>query len=73
MAKALLGHVGAVPDRRLLEEIAFLRSRVRTLQAEVDELRADQALRIASDLRVPDLAETAYADSAPAYAGAIRG
>ena len=35
MAKALLGYVGAVPDRRLVDEVTFLRSRVRDLEAEV--------------------------------------
>ena len=40
MAKALLGYVGAVPDRRLVDEVTFLRSRVRDLEAEVARLRA---------------------------------
>lgn len=66
MAKALLGHVGTVPDRRLLEEIAFLRSRVRVLQSELDHLRAEQAqAELATDLRVPDL-PPAYAEPVPA-------
>ena len=42
MAKALLGHVGAVPDRRLVDEVTFLRSRVRDLEAEVARLRTDR-------------------------------
>lgn len=66
MAKALLGHVGTVPDRRLLEEIAFLRSRVRTLQSELDRVRAEQAATVRPhDLRVPD-ATSAYAEPVPA-------
>jgi hypothetical protein len=47
MAKALLGYVGAVPDRRLVDEVTFLRSRVRDLEAEVARLRTD---REATDL-----------------------
>lgn len=62
MAKALLGHVGTVPDRRLLEEIAFLRSRVRILQSELDHIRAEQA---AAQVRVPDV-PPAYAEPVPA-------
>ena len=42
MAKALLGYVGAVPDRRLVDEVTFLRSRVRDLEAEVARLRTDR-------------------------------
>jgi hypothetical protein len=42
MAKALLGYVGAVPDRRLLDEVTFLRSRVRDLEAEVERMRTDR-------------------------------
>ena len=38
MAKALLGYVGAVPDRRLVDEVTFLRTRVRALEAEVARL-----------------------------------
>lgn len=66
MAKALLGHVGTVPDRRLLEENAFLRSRVRTLQSELDRIRAEQAASaLKHELRVPD-APPAYAEPVPA-------
>ena len=42
MAKALLGYVGAVPDRRLVDEVAFLRSRVRDLETEVERLRTER-------------------------------
>jgi hypothetical protein len=42
MAKALLGHVAPRPDRRLLDEVTFLRSRVRHLEAELAELRAQR-------------------------------
>jgi len=66
MAKTLLGHVGTVPDRRLLEEIAFLRSRVRILQSELDHLRAEQARsQLAAEVRVPDV-PPAYAEPVPA-------
>lgn len=60
MAKALLGYIGTVPDRRLIEEIAQLRSRVRLLQSELDALRAEQDERTA--LLVPD--------TPPVFAGA---
>ncbi len=63
MAKALLGHVGAVPDRRLLDEVTFLRSRVRDLEAEINRLRAERetsdlehGLRQLSELSEPVLA-----------------
>jgi len=41
MAKALFGHVGSAPDRRLLDEVTQLRAKVRTLQFEVTRLRAE--------------------------------
>jgi len=41
MAKALYGHVGAAPDRRLLQEVHLLRARVRELEFEVTRLKAD--------------------------------
>ena len=65
MAKALLGYVGAVPDRHLVDEVTFLRSRVRDLEAEVARLRTDRettstdlerGLRQLSELSEPVLA-----------------
>jgi hypothetical protein len=63
MAKALLGYVGAVPDRRLLDEVTFLRSRVRDLEAEINRLHAERetsdlehGLRQLSELSEPVLA-----------------
>jgi hypothetical protein len=63
MAKALLGYVGAVPDRRLVDEVTFLRSRVRDLEAEVARLRTareatdlERGLRQLSELPEPVLA-----------------
>jgi hypothetical protein len=41
MAKALLGHIGATPDRRLADEVHRLRARVRAMEFEVARLRAD--------------------------------
>ncbi len=41
MAKALYGHVGNAPDRRMLDEVTRLRARVRDLEFEVARLRAD--------------------------------
>jgi alkanesulfonate monooxygenase SsuD/methylene tetrahydromethanopterin reductase-like flavin-dependent oxidoreductase (luciferase family) len=35
MAKALYGHVGNAPDRRILDEVTRLRSRVQALEFEV--------------------------------------
>jgi hypothetical protein len=63
MAKALLGYVGAVPDRRLVDEVTFLRTRVRDLEAEVARLRTkretadlEKGLRELSELPEPALA-----------------
>ncbi len=61
MAKALLGHIGTVTDRRLLEEIAILRTRVRVLQTELDMIRAEQASHL--ELRVPDSPPLRYAEA----------
>jgi hypothetical protein len=41
MAKALFGHVGGAPDRRLLDEVTQLRAKVRSLEFEVTRLRAE--------------------------------
>jgi hypothetical protein len=41
MAKALFGHVGSAPDRRLLDEVTHLRAKVRALEFEVARLRAE--------------------------------
>jgi uncharacterized small protein (DUF1192 family) len=41
MAKALYGHVGAAPDRRLLDEVTRLRSRVQAMEFEITRLRAE--------------------------------
>lgn len=41
MAKALYGHVGSAPDRRVLDEVTRLRAQVRTLEFEVARLRAE--------------------------------
>ena len=41
MAKALYGHVAAAPDRRLLDEVTRLRSRVQSLEFEITRLRAE--------------------------------
>ncbi len=65
MAKALLGHIGTAPDRRLLEELAYLRSRVRVLQAELDHIRAAQAAA-ELDLRVPESPPVRYAEAVSA-------
>lgn len=41
MAKALFGHVGSTPDRRLLDEVTHLRARVRALEFETARLQAE--------------------------------
>ncbi|MGI5244735.1 hypothetical protein [Dactylosporangium sp. CA-139066] len=41
MAKALFGHVGSAPDRRLVDEVTQLRAKVRALEFEVVRLRAE--------------------------------
>ncbi len=48
MAKALFGHVGSAPDRRMLDEVTQLRSRVRDLEIEVMRLRADNDRLVAA-------------------------
>lgn len=42
MAKALFGHIAAAPDRRLVDELTYLRTRVRSLEDEVTRLRAER-------------------------------
>jgi len=63
MAKALLGYVGAPPDRRLVDEVTHLRSRVRDLEEELARLHAqresseiERGLRQLSELSEPALA-----------------
>ncbi len=64
MAKALFGHVGGAPDRRLLDEVTYLRAKVRTLEFEVTRLRAenDRLAAAAAEqdelLRIPEPALT---------------
>lgn len=41
MAKALLGHIGAASDRRLVDEVHRLRAKVHTLEFENARLRAE--------------------------------
>ena len=41
MAKALFGHVGGAPERRLLDEVTQLRAKVRSLEFEVTRLRSE--------------------------------
>lgn len=64
MAKALYGHVGSAPDRRLLDEVTKLRARVQSLEFEVTRLRAENdrleaaAARADELLRIPEPALT---------------
>jgi hypothetical protein len=48
MAKALYGHVGSTPDRRVLDEVNRLRTRVQDLEIEVMRLRADNDRLVAA-------------------------
>src|SRR5690349_9218297 len=56
MAKALFGHVGAAPDRRLLDEVTRLRSRVQSLEFEVTRLRAENDRLAAAAAEADDFA-----------------
>lgn len=63
MAKALLGHVGIGPDLRLVEDNRRLQRRVKELEAELAEARADRALSeavTADELLTLDSREPAY-------------
>lgn len=51
MAKAIMGHLPAVADRRLVDEVICLRSQVSRLREEIGQLRA--ALAAGADGR-PD-------------------
>lgn len=46
MAKALFGHIAAAPDPRLIAELTYLRSRVRTLEDELSQLRDERDARV---------------------------
>ena len=50
MAKALFGHLVASPEIRVAEENAVLRAKVRRLEGELAELRAERDAHIASEL-----------------------
>jgi hypothetical protein len=55
MAKALFGHVGGAPERRLLDEVTQLRAKVRTLEFEVTRLRAENDRLAAAAAEADDL------------------
>lgn len=55
MAKALYGHVGSAPDRRLVDEVTQLRARVRQLEVEVVGLRAENDRLSAAATSTEDL------------------
>ena len=50
MAKALFGHVVAPSELRVAEENAALRARVRRLEHELQQLRAERDAAIAHEL-----------------------
>jgi len=55
MAKALYGHVGSAPDRRLLDEVTHLRAKARALEFEVARLRAENDRLAAAAAQHDDL------------------
>jgi hypothetical protein len=55
MAKALYGHVGSAPDKRMLDEVTRLRTRVRDLEIEVMRLRAESDRLVAAAADSEDL------------------
>jgi hypothetical protein len=55
MAKALYGHVGSAPDKRMLDEVTRLRTRVRDLEFEVMRLRAENDRLVATVADTDDL------------------
>ncbi len=55
MAKALYGHVGSAPDKRMLDEVTRLRTRVRDLEIEVMRLRAENDRLVAATADTEDL------------------
>lgn len=64
MAKALFGHIAVAPDRRLVDELTYLRTRVRTLEDELTRLRLERDALVAGHLdratierRLEELAE----------------
>jgi uncharacterized small protein (DUF1192 family) len=63
MAKALFGSVVTSAELRVLEENAVLRAKVRRLEAELEELRAQRDAAIAHELlsMAGDAAEPALA------------
>ena len=50
MAKALFGHVVAPAELRVVEENAVLRAKVRRLERELEDLRAQRDAAIAHEL-----------------------
>ncbi|TKJ32546.1 hypothetical protein [Blastococcus sp. CCUG 61487] len=50
MAKALFGHLVAPAELRLVEENAVLRGKVRRLEQELEELRAQREAALAHEL-----------------------
>ena len=65
MAKALFGHLVPPAELRVVEETAVLRARVRRLEQELQELRAQRDAAIAHELLslAGDNAEPALASS----------
>jgi hypothetical protein len=55
MAKALYGHVGSAPDRRLLDEVTKLRAQVRSLEFEVGRLRSENDRLVAAATEAEEL------------------
>jgi len=66
MAKALFGHVGNIPDMRLVADNRRLNARVSELEAEVARLRERNA-ELAAAVEVSDDLLLALPEPQPAY------
>jgi len=66
MAKALFGHVGNIPDMRLVSDNRRLSARVSELEAEIVRLRERNA-ELAAAVEVSDDLLMALPEPVPAY------
>ncbi len=66
MAKALFGHVGTIPDLRLVADNRRLTARVSELEAEITRLR-DRNTELAAAVEVSDDLLLALPEPVPAY------
>ncbi|PZS01748.1 MAG: hypothetical protein DLM56_13995 [Pseudonocardiales bacterium] len=57
MAKALVGHLAAMSDRRLLDELTYLRSQVGRLTEELARVRAERDAALALDRAFDEISD----------------